>query len=168
MVASDHGQFYTTTDRIPLIIYFPNGQFARRIQNNVQIIDIAPTLLDYIGIEKPTWMQGDSLLGNLPAKRLIWGFAAYNIPKEEKDDIPMLNESQLVPPFYQFGFASAINCQQWYALDLLTRQLTSGVVKDHTAPCPQSELISADQFVEALAEHFQEQGYDATSLTLAP
>ena len=53
---------YDTCLRVPLIIYDPREQGAKRISNLVQSIDIAPTLLDFAGISIPKAMQGKSLL----------------------------------------------------------------------------------------------------------
>ena len=36
------------------------------MKSNVQLLDLAPTLLDYLGIDKPDWMEGDSVLREEP------------------------------------------------------------------------------------------------------
>jgi arylsulfatase len=46
IIGSDHGQQWNQLNRLPLIIRFPQGQYAGRIQTNVQNLDIAPTILD--------------------------------------------------------------------------------------------------------------------------
>ena len=168
VIGSDHGQRYVTNERLPLIIRFPNGQFAGHITANVQNMDIAPTLLDYLGLEQPAWMPGISLLGELPASRPIWSFAAPYAARGEVDGTYVLDESQMAPPFYQFGAAGLVDCQRWYKLDLLTLELTSGEVAGHTAPCPEAGLMSAEEFITALAEHLQAQGFDASSLITKP
>lgn len=65
----DHGlilkgaHFYEGLVHVPLIISWP-GHFAenRRFDGLVELVDIAPTLLDIAGIEVPYYMQGKSLL----------------------------------------------------------------------------------------------------------
>jgi arylsulfatase A-like enzyme len=49
--------------RVPLIIKFPDNAFSgRKIQELVGVIDIAPTILDILGIPAPEEFQGISLL----------------------------------------------------------------------------------------------------------
>ncbi|MCU0409500.1 MAG: sulfatase-like hydrolase/transferase, partial [Bacteroidales bacterium] len=62
IVYSDHAMGFQTTERIPLVFHFPAGQHAGRITTNVQNLDIAPTILDYLGIPIPEWMEGESIL----------------------------------------------------------------------------------------------------------
>ena len=63
MISSDHNQGWVTLKPIPLLVRFPNLEHAgEHIDKNTQIIDLAPTILDYIGIEKPSYMEGYSLL----------------------------------------------------------------------------------------------------------
>ena len=65
----DHGlvakgcRFYEGLVRVPLIVSWP-GQFApgRVSDALVELIDVAPTLLDVVGLPKPERMQGRSLL----------------------------------------------------------------------------------------------------------
>lgn len=72
-VTSDHGESFErgyfnhgedlseNSTRVPLIIRFPNQQDARRIAGPVQSIDIAPTILNAIGVPVPPWMDGQTL-----------------------------------------------------------------------------------------------------------
>jgi arylsulfatase A-like enzyme len=48
---------------IPLVIRFPDRGQGTRVAELAQHVDIMPTLLDYLGLEIPTSMQGRSLLG---------------------------------------------------------------------------------------------------------
>lgn len=65
----DHGQWTHTKTlfeeliHVPLIIRFPGGMGkGLRIKTVVRTIDIAPTLLETLGIPVPAEMEGDSLL----------------------------------------------------------------------------------------------------------
>ncbi len=63
-----HGYFiYEPTVHVPLIIRAPFKFPVSRITNTVELIDIAPTILDALGIAIPVSYQGQSLLG------LMWG-----------------------------------------------------------------------------------------------
>jgi choline-sulfatase len=58
----EHGLFlYQETIRIPLMIKLPGRHGARRITAPVQQIDLAPTLLDLIGVQAPSNLRGRSL-----------------------------------------------------------------------------------------------------------
>jgi choline-sulfatase len=63
---STHGYFiYQSTLRVPLIMYWPSG-FGRgvgeRIDEPASLLDVAPTILDAIGIPRPAAMRGHSLI----------------------------------------------------------------------------------------------------------
>lgn len=63
---STHGYFiYQSTLRVPLIIHWPaefNRPLAARIDEPASLLDVAPTVLDAIGIPRPAEMRGRSLL----------------------------------------------------------------------------------------------------------
>jgi arylsulfatase len=74
-MAGDHGlnqkgcRFYEGLVRVPLIFSWP-GRFKQGIQSNalVELVDIAPTLLELTGLTIPEAMQGKSLLPILEGK----------------------------------------------------------------------------------------------------
>jgi arylsulfatase A-like enzyme/tetratricopeptide (TPR) repeat protein len=73
---STHGYFaYNSTIWVPLIMTGP-GIKTKRIDEFVSHIDIFPTICDFLGIEKPSFLQGVSLLplanGKKWAKRGIY------------------------------------------------------------------------------------------------
>jgi arylsulfatase A-like enzyme len=58
----DHGyNLYEYMIGVPLIMHFPEGH-AGRVDARVGAIDLAPTILDYLGIEAPSMYQGRSFL----------------------------------------------------------------------------------------------------------
>jgi arylsulfatase A-like enzyme len=80
IVTSDHGeefqehgmvlheQVYEELIHVPLIVRLPTAQDPpsvvtepRRLENPVQLVDVMPTVLDYLGIELPGASQGRSL-----------------------------------------------------------------------------------------------------------
>lgn len=60
----EHGgsHLYEQVTHIPLIIKEPGQAEGRIIEDLVELIDIPPTILEFAGIPKPTWMEGRSLL----------------------------------------------------------------------------------------------------------
>jgi len=66
-----HGYFiYQSTLRVPLIIHWPSAQksFPVRVAEPVGLIDVAPTILQFLGAPRPSRFQGRSLLELLRAK----------------------------------------------------------------------------------------------------
>jgi arylsulfatase A-like enzyme len=76
IVVGDHGEdlyqhqyyfqhmysIYDSSLHIPLIMKFPGAPVAGRIEQIVQSIDIAPTILDLVGLPAPAGFSGRSLL----------------------------------------------------------------------------------------------------------
>jgi arylsulfatase A-like enzyme len=76
IVTSDHGEMfekgyqghggpllYNPLLHIPLIWRLPSGQPGRRVKTNAEQVDIAPTVLDLLGLEIPRHLHGESLVG---------------------------------------------------------------------------------------------------------
>lgn len=159
IITSDHTQKWTNA-RVPLFIRFPKQKHAGIISQNVQTLDIAPTLLNYLGMQIPDWMAGRSLLSPSLVKQPIF---TAKIPKSSRD---MLTNQVIYPdsepPFYQFGRISVIACNQWFELDLQQMTLTEGVVADRQAPC--ATKIDDTEALKLLIHHLQSYGFDTSSL----
>jgi arylsulfatase A-like enzyme len=82
VVTSDHGEelkdhghwshghsVYDELLRVPLIVTGPGVPAGRRIRELVQLIDVAPTILDVAGIPRPEVFEGESLLGLITGER---------------------------------------------------------------------------------------------------
>ena len=72
----DHGEYthtffvYDTTMRVPLIFWGPDSlRASRRISSLVRTVDIAPTVLDFLGLPALSGVQGTSLLPLLRGDR---------------------------------------------------------------------------------------------------
>jgi len=160
IVYSDHGRDNALRTRTPLLFRFPGGEHAGRLRNNTQNLDIAPTVLDYLGLEQPGWMAGRSLLrGEPPAGRPIFS-AAPNYRRDNDQGRLELDLSKIGPPFYQFGTLDVIVCHRWYALDTTTRTWSSGRVEGHTAPCGPEELPGMEGAKELLGEQLRRDGFE--------
>jgi arylsulfatase A-like enzyme/thioredoxin-like negative regulator of GroEL len=59
---------YETTLRVPLVIRPPGGMAPRRVDDLVGGVDIAPTVLEFLGLEVPPELQGHSLAGYLSGR----------------------------------------------------------------------------------------------------
>jgi arylsulfatase A-like enzyme len=152
VIYTDHGYRYTVNQRIPLIMRFPNGEHAGMLKNNVQIIDIPVTLVDYLGIAKPDWMKGISFLNDEPpAERYILGITGSSPRK-------------IAPPFHQIERVQLLVCQKWYSLNVQKNTETSGMVKGHTAPCSQDSLPADSELRRMILDYLERHGYDISSL----
>ena len=113
---TDHAQQYIPTNKIPLIFHFPDDQYAGAITQNTQNLDIAPTILDYLKIDQPTWMAGSSLLGKLDPNRLI--INSIHNPTVIPDGNLIADPGIAKPPFYQFLGLTVIQCQNWFTFNM--------------------------------------------------
>ncbi len=154
VVYTDHGFRYVVNQRIPLVIHFPNDAFAGTVENNVQIIDIPATLIDYLGIPRPTWMAGRSLLkGEPPATREIISVTAGSPRK-------------IAPPFFQIKTVQIIICQRWYTLNVQENTWKSGNIYQHTTKCEEDQLPSEEEVHQEIVDYLENHGYDISSIRL--
>jgi hypothetical protein len=164
IIYTDHNQQFEVNQRIPLIIHFPHDEYAGRITSPTQNMDIAPTILDYLGLDQPDWMSGESLLnGNFNQNRLIFSTGTKEI-KLNEDDINFLDPKSNQPPFYQFSYVNIINCRYWYSLDLTAFTWAAGEVPNYTARCGSEVLLSFDEIKQAIKNQLAQDGFDISSL----
>lgn len=63
VVEVGHGRYlYDTTQHVPLLIKPVGAQTARRISTQVELTDLAPTVLDYLNVSIPKQFMGNSLV----------------------------------------------------------------------------------------------------------
>jgi hypothetical protein len=165
IIYSDHGMRFQTNQRIPLIFRFPKGEFSGRIRNNVQNLDIAPTVLDYLGIPIPNWMEGQSLLSNgVDPVRPIFSTGASYVTQDQNTGKQLIDVERIAPPFYQFGYLRAIVCQKWYLIKLSDFEWKSGEVTGHTAPCDGQFLPDTNIIQKRMLERLESDGFDISTL----
>ena len=66
---TSHGYFiYQSTLHVPVIFHWPAGITGRpaRVQRPAGLIDVAPTILDFLRVPAPASFEGTSLLGAEP------------------------------------------------------------------------------------------------------
>ena len=69
------GLLYDLTARVPLVVYdpqLPGGRRGERIGELVSSIDVAPTILEYAGVERPQSVDGESLIGLMRGDPVKW------------------------------------------------------------------------------------------------
>ncbi len=90
IITSDHGEefrehgdflhkrLYRETLEVPLIFYWPGGLPKGKVmKGQARLLDLAPTVLDLIGIEPPGQMQGVSLKSAIASQREVY-LSAYS------------------------------------------------------------------------------------------
>ena len=158
VLSSDHGKGWGS-GRIPLVFWFPDGARAGRIRANVQNVDVAPTILDYLGLPVPEWMEGTSLLaGEPPADRPIFLTAVNSRLVDTRDWL--LDSSRLRPPFYSLGTMGMRVGDRSYLLDLTTGHLGTEPVPGHTDPLAEDQLPTAAEARRILLDHLARHGYE--------
>jgi len=158
VIGTDHGFQFNTRVRIPLIFLFPNGSHTRRIKTNAQNLDIGPTLLDYLGIPKPGWMQGQSLLRSDPDRyRPI--FSTGVNPDCVNPKKWLVDSSKTGPPFFSLGFVSVSICDNYYRFGTVDRSLIRKKIPGHTSPCADTDFLSKTDSKKIIFKHLTQNGY---------
>lgn len=145
---SDHNEGWDFRTQVPLIIMFPHGEHAGHIETTAQLLDVAPTLLDYLGVGVPNWMEGESLLRN-DLKRDRPVFVAYQ---------PMYPVAMNSPTF-DLSVEGMVICQSWYTLDLQNNKVSSGDISTYKDKCPATMLPDDQRARQMMSEHLHERGF---------
>lgn len=163
IVYTDHGHNNIDNIRLPLMFRFPNNEYAGEIASSTQNLDISPTILDYLGIEPPAWMAGESLLRGEPeAARPIFSFAPnYRV---DKNDRLQLDLSKVKPPFYQFGTVTMMICQNWYKVNTTSLAWQAGEVEGYLTPCGPEALPDEAEAKQIMLDRLEKDGFDVSSL----
>ena len=165
VITTDHVDRWRTNERIPLLFHFPGVDYTGRIHNNTQTLDIAPTLLDYLGMQQPAWMPGLSLLQDEPpALRPIYSTGVVGAECGPPDWLCDVTLSLSRPPFYYLGYVQVVVCQEMDTLVLRSGDFYRSTISDHTAPCLMEDLPSPDESRRLILEYLRDNGYDVSSL----
>ncbi len=167
IICTDHGQRWTIDNRVPLIFIFPYGENSGRIAANVQNLDIAPTILDYLGIDQPEWMGGMSLLSSdLESRRFIFTAARKQGAVRPTPRGRELDAHKTGPPFYSIGSVGVFFCQKFYELILEEGILAISEMEGHTAPCNEEDLPDPLEIGRVIIDHLAGNGFDTSSIKL--
>jgi hypothetical protein len=134
VITSDHTNGWTTKGRVPLLIRFPGASITGRIAANVQLADVAPTLMQYLGEPIPSWMDGISLLDEQRRERARPIFGVSEIAGRHSVGLMVTALDNAGPPNYGAGTVTLISGDRWFELSLEDGALSSGAVEGHTAP----------------------------------
>ncbi|MEO0018525.1 MAG: hypothetical protein RLZZ522_1808 [Verrucomicrobiota bacterium] len=100
-------------NHVPMIMHFP-GLAPRAIPETVRMIDVVPTLADWVGAPKPAVWQGQSFAGWLkgtepPEYRPFYGetgfpFIQFRVPGVERPKLPPMDELTAIDPAFNYQF----------------------------------------------------------------
>jgi arylsulfatase A-like enzyme len=100
-------------NHVPMIMHFP-GVAPRVIPETVRMLDVMPTLADWVGVPKPAVWQGQSFAGWLngdqaPVARPFYGetgfpFIQFKVPGIERPPLPPMDELTGIDPGYNYQF----------------------------------------------------------------
>jgi len=156
--SSDHNVSWGFKKPVPLIFISPTFKKAENINKNVQLIDIAPTILTLLNIEKPNWMEGVSLINNeYDEGRIIYTVTQLNrkhFRAEHGDSLSKVIGGGF--PGYGLNVMGAIHCNQWYSYDIKNETIASGNIGNAYPPCETTTPISEEAMKLSILQHFQE------------
>ena len=161
IITSDHSRNPNVGLPIPLLLDFPGDERIGIIRENTQRIDLAPTILDFIGADIPEWMEGRSLFRLNNEKRLLFAYAPSSL--EYQDDVGF-SVSEPRPPFFTLNNFYAINCDRIYQVTFNEEAFKSREIPDLESACAQSDRLTLAEVGRAMVSNLGERGYDASSL----
>lgn len=155
IIYTDHPRKRAGYLHIPLIFWFPQGEYAGSILENTENLDIAPTILDYMGLSAPDWMEGKSLLSDqIAANRPIFS-VIWKSPKKNKPE-------NLI--FDQFASFRVVVCDQYVEFSTTKLAWEAGEVDDPTGYCKAEEIRPFTEMKEILIDRLKKDGFDTTLL----
>ncbi len=158
ILTSDHGHQFTPWQAVPMIVRFPQGSRSGVVDIPSQQIDVAPTILEYLKVPIPSWMNGHSLL---------------DLETRQPDPIVSVIPGKLSqatngwrvaehyrPPFYSMGTFSVIVDGTWYGLNLKKNVL----YRHHTDSKKESStdvtMLSEADARQIIENKLKDSGYD--------
>jgi membrane-anchored protein YejM (alkaline phosphatase superfamily) len=180
IISSDHTQRWGTTERIPLIIYFPDEDNKGRVKRNVSLVDVAPSILNYMGIKDPDWMSGRSAVKNdrflqannskmtLEGNEPILSLEEFRYTRHRIKNGVLSSMDKPGPPLYGVSQVALILCNQWRKISLETGKVTAGKVSGHTSPCLNAEFPSNDEVREYIAHELSADGFSLPAWAATP
>jgi arylsulfatase A-like enzyme len=157
VISSDHGFKHSAIDRIPMMLRLPGGEITGAIGGNTQRLDIAPTLLDAVGIEPADWMEGRSMLE--PAAIEAWNRTIFvsGSRGEKSSDGNFWSVSTPKPPWYSLGKLFLIYCDQGFTLLMDSMDIAASEISGSTMVC--ENKLSPDEARHMMLSHLKEKGY---------
>lgn len=168
VVTSDHGKKWRDGVRVPLLIRFPGKMHSGRLSSNTQRIDIAPTILDFLNIEVPEWMEGRNILkqdDDSPISSFVFSVNLGQVDCQRKGKGCAVTKPD--PEFGSIGKVSVIICNQYYQLTLKTGLIKSNRIEGYNGDCLSSEAPNDVLAGKLIVNHLLERGYSVSRKALS-
>lgn len=159
IIGSDHGMGFVTSRRTPLIMFFPYSENNGKIVVDTQNLDIGPTVLDYLRLAIPKWMNGQSLIRQIVDYRPIIGVRTGNAVGVEGQGW-VLDEKYNQPPFYQFDYIGVVNCGVWTQLRLEDYSWTNLRIDSYNSTCRSEDILSGTEIRQSIIKRLQLDGFE--------
>lgn len=171
---SDHDKGWDFRSPVPLIFLFPNGAHQGHIAATTQLLDVAPTILDYLKVKVPDWMEGRSLLnGKLNPDRsvfVIFRLERTHFRTDKGDRISKVVDTG--PPTYGLRWVGMVVCHRWYVMRITDGKMKSGPVgtfeNKYSAapgapiaptPCTESGLPTTGKARAMMSQYLKQRGF---------
>jgi hypothetical protein len=164
---TDHGSEQSKENTLPLIVHLPGQKKGKYIEAPVQYMDIAPSILNYIGADMPEWMEGSVIFPetdeNALKQRPIYMIEA-SLLRLEAEGYSLIKKNE-GPPFFGVKKASVVKNTLLYSLDLESGEES---IKDFTDD-PLSPLDVDDEAImikyrEGLLSYLNDKGIDISKV----
>jgi hypothetical protein len=169
IVLTDHGMNNVNDHPLPLIVHMPGQERRLLLRAPVQYLDIAPSVLAYLGHEKPDWLEGTEVFPTLHPQKLkersIFSYkpagAAVDVTEEGQWHV----NRYAGPPYYGVQLASVLKEGFLYEHHL---QDGRGRLLDVVSRAPESMEIDnpkmAQTYRAMLFRHLEEKGVDISAI----
>ncbi len=159
--SSDHSPVWKIDARAPLLIRLPDNRLSGRIRAPAQLLDVAPTVLDALGVAVPDWMEGRSLLAHdqFSPDRPIFGVSEISHPNWSEPAREWSSRTVWGPPFYGIEAVSVSVCGRFYEARLLEQTVDSADIPGWSLPCPPSSMPTLPAATEKIRLHLLERGF---------
>jgi len=157
VVSSDHGFIHSALDRLPMMLRLPGQERSGVIHGNTQRLDIAPTLLDAIGIIPPEWMEGRSMLDAEYRESGSQHIFASGSRGGKSADGAFWSVSLPEAPWYSLGRLYLIHCDQGFELQLETMDVSPTRIGGSTMNC--GDQMTREEARRIMLSHLEEKGY---------
>jgi len=157
IISSDHGLQHNALDRLPMLMRLPGKAETGTIPGNTQRLDIAPTILDVMGLATPDWMEGRSMLHSGATELSERVLFATGSSQEKSAVGNFWSVSSPVAPWYSLGRLFLVYCDQGFSLALDSMKVEGRHIPGSTAKC--DHKMTLDEAEELMLGHLREKGY---------
>jgi len=171
IISSDHSQSWDSIDRVPLMVRFPEEMPRGRVERNVALNQVPATILEYLGIARPAWMIGGSLLSerraNPPFEEAltsggvppILSLARFEYSSFAFGDGRLSRIDHPGPPLYGVREVGLVIGPNWNKLDLRSGKMTSGLVRQHSRSEEPPRAPSHSEVRRYIVRHLEASGF---------